>query len=250
MKILTEEETKWKGIDHYYGLKRYFNKPPINDWYEKIYRHPDKIGYVSAMLKKWAPSSPEQAYEMYLESGLKDTENEGRDRGRTKDELETLAIEWKAKSNSSRPLSEFYDALVLHAVVETYFGNCMEEQARTEYERHGFKTNKTDGYDDRTNGIDFIASDGDKTFLVQIKPVAFFFGMKPDLVSDRIMMFNKEKNAKEKYGGSIFAYMIYNRDGKWLSKDGRVNFVYSELVGKDGSVIADINEMSRNAVNL
>jgi hypothetical protein len=250
MKTLTEDDIKWKGTDYYYGLKRYFNKPPINDWYEKIYRQPKSIGYVSELLKKWKPSSPELAYSMYLESGVVDADLPEEKRGRTADEIESLAIEWKEKSKGKRPVSEFYDALVLHAVVETFFGNYMEDIAAAEYEKRGYETRRTEGWEDRTLGIDFIAYKDNKTILVQVKPVSFFQGAKSDLVRDRIAAFQKENMAKEKYGTSIFAYMIYNREGKWLNNNGRMNFLYCEMVGPDGSIIADINKMNESAVSI
>lgn len=252
MKILTEEDVKWKGKEYYHGLKERFNKPEINDWYEKIYRHPQSIGYVSNFFKKHRPTSYENAYDLYTLSGILDKDEPKIYRGRTKEEIEELAIEWKEKSGSSYPLSEFYDAIVLHAVVETVYGNEMEGVAKDKYRKLGYQVEEPICEDDRKMGVDFIAKKDGKTVTVQIKPSSFFMGRKADLVKDRVEFFDKIKRAVKKYHPDIFSVMIYDkeRNKKWLTDGGRFNFRYEDLVTIDGSVIADINKMTKQGLEL
>ena len=242
MKYLNEEDTKFKGPEHYYSLKKRFNRPDINDWYEKIYRQPYSIGYVSELLKKFRPKDYENAYDMYVVSGIVDTDLPKDKRGRTKEELEELALQWKERSGVDLPLVDFYDALVLHAVVETYDGLLMEFKAMEMYEKFGFITEGTDGDTDRSCGIDFVAKKDDKTLLVQVKPISFFRGEKPDLVSDRVAVITtKHRLGLEKFPDSSYTYMIYDKEKKWLNKDGRFNFRYSELVDERGKMKVNID---------
>ena len=234
MKFLTDEDTIFKGVEHYTKLKKRFNKADLNDWYENIYRHPYSIGYVSELFKRLNPKTMEEAYDGYIVSGILDTELPKTKRGRTKEELEEMAIEWKDHAKSDIPLVDFYDALILHAVVETCLGMIMERQAEKMYQGAGFTIEETDGMDDRTLGIDFIARNGDKVFLVQVKPISFFRSDKPDLVSDRYAVWDKHKKGVEKYPNSSYAYMAYDPDGLWLCKGGRMNFRYGELIDQYG----------------
>ena len=239
MKILTEEDVKFKSLEHYMGLKKRFNRPDINQKYENVYRHPSSIGFVSEFFKKNKPTSLENAYDLYTNSGILDIGLPNDKRGRSKEELEDIAIEWQKSTVPEIPLVDFYDAIVLHAVIETCLGNIMEQEARRIYEEHGYKTEETAGNDDRTLGIDFIAYNEVNRFLVQVKPESFFVGEKPDLVRDRKAVWEKQRKGVSAYGGS-YTYMIYAKDGKWINSDGRINFRYSELVDENGHIKANI----------
>lgn len=245
MKILTDEDTKFKGLERYLSLKNRFNKPDINQRYEDIYRQPYSIGFVSKFFKKHKPTSLENAYDLYTISGILDSDMPKTDRGRTKEEIEEMAIEWQKCTVPEIPLVDYYDAIVLHAVIETCFGNIMEREARGIYEEHGYRTMETSGDDDRRLGIDFIAYNEKKRFLVQVKPDSFFRGEKSDLVSDRYWAWKKHDDGIAVYGGS-YAYMIYTKDGKWISKDGRMNFRYSELVDKNGHMKVNIDDYGKS----
>lgn len=240
MKYLSDDDVKFKSLERYLSLKKRFNKPDINDWYEKTYRHAKSIGYVSQFFKKNKPSSFENAYDLYTLSGFLDTGLPKEERGRTKEELEELADRWKADCGVDLPLVDFYDALVLHAVVETCFGIIMEKKAQEAYQCFGFVTTETSGDDDSGCGIDFIAEKDDNTILVQVKPISFFLGRKEDLRKDRWVVWLKHERGLEKFPGATYAYMIYDNDGKWLKKDGKFNHHYEELVNKNGEVIANI----------
>ena len=249
MKILTEEDVKFKGKEHYYSLKRYFNKPSINDWYEKIYRSAKCIGYVSSLLKKFAPSSAEEAYEKYINSGINDKDKPLIDRGRDYEELEDMAIQWKSLSGSDRPLVDFYDAIILHAVVETYYGNNKESAVSNAFNHFGFDITNTKGQEDSTFGIDLVAKKDENTFLIQVKPKSFFYGMKEDLVKDRAKVWGMQEKGKKKYGPNAwYIYIIYDGDtGKWvMNKKGKCTFRYEELVDRDGRVIVDMNKLCEN----
>lgn len=241
LKELTDEDVKFKEIKRYTDLKRRFNKRDINDWYEKTYRHPQSIGSVSNFFKQLNPKTLEEAYDGYILSGILDTDKKPEDRGRTTEELEALAMAWKKDCGVDLPLVDFYDALVLHAVIETCLGMIKEREAQSAYTSSNFTIKETDGYDDRTCGIDFIADDGKKKFLVQVKPDSFFRGKKKDLVQDRIMAWTKHELGKKKYPGASYTYMVYDRSGKWLKRNGRFNFRYWELMGKNGLPVVDID---------
>ena len=241
MEILSERDIEFKGIEHYVSLKKRFNRPDLNNWYEAIYRHPNSIGYVSELFKKINPKTMEEAYNAYLLSAVQDKDLPLAKRGRSAEELETLAIDWKTRSKSDLPLADFYDAIVLHAVVETCLGMIKEREAEEMYERAGYDIEETDGNDDRTLGIDFIARNEDKIFLVQVKPISFFRGEKLDLVSDRRIVWNKHEKGMEKYPSASYTYMIYDPSGLWLSKDGRKNFRYGELIDQYGRPIVSVD---------
>ena len=244
MRFLTEEDTKFKDIEHYMNLKKRFNRPDINDWYEKIYRKAYSIGYVSEFFKKVKPTSFENAYDHYILSGFLDTGLPKEKRGRTKEELEQLAIEWKDRCGIDLPLVDFYDTLVLHAVIETCFGMMMEKEAQEAYKHFGFDVTETEGEEDSGLAVDFIARKGEQTILVQVKPVSFFLGSKPDLVSDRKLVWRKQKAGLEKYPSSMYAYMVYDKDGKWAKKDGKFNLIYGDLIDKDGLLKDEIYGMN------
>ena len=243
MKVLTEEDIKWKGKEYYESLKPKFNRGKINALYEKTYRQPYSIGYVSKLFRRLKPCSYEDGYNKYLKSGYDEINQERKFRGRTVDELEDLAIKWKEESHSRMPVSMFYDALILHAVVETVYGNIMEGRAEEIYRRHGFEIIESSEEDDRNGGIDFIAKKGEQTLLVQVKPHTFFYN-KEDIRKDRVSMYHKMEYGIEKYPGATYAIMIYNKKEEWLSKDGRFNFRYSELTDINGISLVNVDEMT------
>ena len=249
MTILTEEDVKFKGKEHYYSLKYDFNRPYINDWYEKIYRSSKCIGYVSSLLKKFAPSSVEEAYEKYISSGINEKDRPLTERGRDYDELEQLAIQWKNLSGSERPVVDFYDALILHAVVETYFGNNKEGAVASAFNHFGYDTTNTKGEEDSQFGIDLVAKKGDDILLIQVKPKSFFYPTKKkDLLDDRAKVWDMQKKGKAKYGSHArYIYIIYDSDtGKWVCNGGgKCTFRYEDLVDKYGNAIVDMKELSK-----
>lgn len=242
MKYLTDEDTRFKGKEHYDKLKKRFNKRDINVWYEDIYRHPSSIGFVSTFFKNADPKTLEQAYDMYILSGILDRDLPKENRGRTKEEIEEMAIDWKEKCGVDFPLVDFYDALILHAVIETCFGMIMERRAEDAYRLKGFTIEETDGYTDRNCGIDFVARKGEKTFLVQVKPISFFRGKGEKLTDDRkVVIHSKHKAGLSLFPNASYAYMIYDSDEKWINLDGRFNFRYDEFVNNDGSMKVNID---------
>ena len=244
MKILTDEDTKFKGLDRYVGLKKRFNQEDINCWYEEIYRQPYSIGFVSQFFKKINPKTLEEAYDNYTLSGILDTDLPRTERGRTKAEIEEMAIEWKERCKSDLPLVDFYDALVLHAVVETCMGMIMERVAQDAYRANGYEISETDGNDDRSCGIDFIARNDENTILVQVKPISYFRKTLKNvgqLQSDRYRVWGEQERGKKKYPGATYAYMIYDPSGNWLKKDGHFNFRFWELIDKYGNPIINID---------
>lgn len=248
MKILTEEDVKFKGSERYYSLKRDFNNIScLNILYNIHFKPSKKIGYVSELLKRLGPTTVEEAYEKYIESGNNERHLPLQERGRTYDELEEMAIKWKEMSHVDKPLVDFYDALVLHAVVETFDGNGMENIVRDAFIAAGFKTRRTNGKEDAEYGIDVVAEKGDQKFLVQVKPKTFYYPA-PDndtLLDDRKSMWEKEVKGKEAFGQDfIYQYYIYDKpkfgNSGWIinKKTGNCAFVYTDLVKKDSSDVA------------
>lgn len=253
MKILTEEDVKFKGDEHYYSLKRYFNRKFIIDWYEEKFRPAKSIGYVMQLMERFAPTSSEEAYRLYIESGFNEKDRELEDRGRDYDEIEEMAIEWKTLTNDSHPLVDFYDTLVLHAVIETYDGYIKEKAVKDALLTNGYEVSKPSGKDDSELGIDLIAKKNIDTFLIQVKPHSFFYRTKKgDLIKDRKRVWRAQEKGLKEYGPRAwYRYYIYDNNTKmWvLNKDGKCGFAYEDLVDKNGNVLVNISEMCKHEVD-
>lgn len=246
MKILTEEQVKFKDVKHYYSLKNRFPRGSVEyNRYEDKYRGPRSIGFVSALFKRLRPQTYEEAFEMYINSGKNEKHRLITERGRDYDELEALAIEWKDWSHSNFPLVDFYDTLVLHAVIETFDGLRKEEEVYKAFQGLGYDVTYTEGKLDSDLGVDIVASKGDKKYLVQVKVMSYFFGKTPRLPKDRAHVCSEEaKEGRKKAFGedAIFVWYIYDgRTGLWAENDdGTSAFSLEELMNPDGTISNNI----------
>ena len=244
MKLLTEDDVVFKSPEYYYSMKKKFNYGKLGEWYEKIGRTSRSIGYVSALLKRLHPQSHREAYEMYIESGKNEKDKGLDNRGRDYDELEALAMQWRSYSNTHYQLVEYYDALVLHAVIETFDGLRKEEIVFNGFLKYGFDTSYTEGSTDSTCGVDIIAKKNGKTFLVQVKTLSYFYGHTPKLESDRRMIFTAEPKRREIFGpDAVFVWYIYDPGtDMWMeNRYGKGYFRTQELMNENGSVVNDID---------
>lgn len=250
MKYLTDEDVKFKGEAHYNALKQKFNSDVISELYEKKLKFGESIGYVSALMKKFAPTSLEQAYDSYIVSGIIDSDLPRTQRGRTAEELEELAIEWHDYyGKGDIPLVEFYDALVLHAIVETYVGYSFEAEAKRMLDENGFETSWASDYDDGKYAVDIIANKDGRRYFIQVKPVSFFVSNRGHTTRDRRRIIEAMVNAVHDFGDITYKYLIYDKNTKmWLvnEKDGRCAFDYSTLVGLNGEPLSDIKKLTIN----
>ena len=250
---LNEEDVKFKGVDHYYNLKQLFNRDDVTYMYENKYKFGNSIGYVSALMKRLNPSSVENAYELYLRSGEEDTYLPPTKRGRSANELEKLAIEWMNEyGKGDIPLDKFYDALVLHAVVETYDGFKYEKMAKDMLDDCGFETDWSDDAADGKYFVDIIAKKDGVTYFIQVKPLSFFTASREHTRRDRVKAFNCMRQAKQDFGNIVYKYLIYDKySGLWVvnENDGRCAFDYDALVAADGTFIGNKNRMIANETN-
>ena len=253
MRFLTEEDIKFKGVEYYYKLKPKFNRDGISHLYETKLKFGSSIGYVAALMKRLDPSSAEDAYNLYFASGRGDKHLGPYNRGRDENEFEDLALEWQAASGRDDiPLVEFFDALALHAIIETYDGFKYEKQAKDLLDASGFKTRWPEKDEDGKYFVDIIAEKDGVLYFIQIKPKSFFSSTLGHTTSDRISAFGKMKAAKKDFGNNIiYKYLIYDKDtGMWIvnEKNGRCAFDYEELVADDGrgTFLGDIKKMVLN----
>lgn len=252
MKILTDDEARFKGVEHYRRMKHRFNQNDVNTAYNRKYKLPEYIGYCMRIFERLAPVSYEDAFEKYTESGY-DTAFNSYERGRTKDEIESIAITWMAECPDSKlELVDFYDAMVLHAIVETYDGYMREKQVKDSLVGAGAKIDTVSGDEDVKMAIDVKAELNGNTFLIQVKPISFFAGNhNKSLNEDRAALKRKESRAREKYGkNTYFRYLIYDSwgNGEWVvnEKKNKCSFSYDELLDEFGRPKVNVDELLKN----
>lgn len=245
LKILTEEDVKFKGLSHYLKLKRTMNREPYSKPWATKYQARPSIGSCMYLCKELKPTSYEDFYNKYVASGrewsYKDTAGRKSTlRGRTYDELEEIAIRWKEDCPGSKyPLSTFYDAIILHAIIETFMGNKMEMDARDKLHENGFVTEDVTDDEDAKMGIDFKVYKGNELkFLMQVKPLRFFISTNRDTHNDRRNVYNKQADGNRLYPNVPYKYLIYDTlDAQWIYNPvtNRCLFDYDELVSRTGS---------------
>ena len=255
MEFLTENDVKFKGEEHYNKLKSVFNRDDVSVLYEKELKWGNSIGYVCNLMKRLNPSSVEEAYSMYLESGRNEKNISQTLRGRDENELEQLAIRWmNYYGKGDIPLVDFYDALVLHAVVETYVGFKFEKEAKDKLTDAGYDTAWANADEDGKYCVDIVAKNELSTIFIQIKPVSFFTALRQHTKNDRVKMWRAMDAAKRDFGESlIYKFLIYDKKtGKWVfnEKSGRCAFDYGELVDRDGNYIGPASITSNETEKL
>ena len=255
MEILSEADVRFKGVEHYNSLKSIFNRDDISVLYEKELKYGSNIGYVSNLMKRLNPSSYKDAYDLYIESGRNEKNMPPTKRGRDENELEALAKRWMDfYGKGDIPLSDFYDALVLHAIIETYDGFRFEKEAKDKLSEAGYETSWATASEDGKYGVDIVARNELSTILIQIKPVSFFLSRRMHTKSDRAKMWIHMNAAKNDFGESlIYKFLIYDgKTGMWVfnEKSGRCAFDYDELVDIGGNYIGPASITSNETEKL
>lgn len=236
MLFLTKDDVKWKGIEHYVSLKKKWNDDKYGKHWQRKYSGKPSVGAMVWLCDTWKPNSYEEFYEMYI------TRYDGSDRlhrGRSLEELEEIAYNWQKDSNDfETPLSEYFDAIILHTVVETYVGTDFEKKAVKCLEEHGFEAIHGTDEEDSLMNIDYkIYKDNELKYFLQVKPISFIVSDRAHTFKDRVNAFEKHSIGNEKYPGIPYYYLIY--DGyrnKWVYNPDkkRCLFKYEELVRKNG----------------
>lgn len=250
MQYLTEDDIKFKSIEHYNSLKAYFNRNDVSKPYEDKYKWASSIGYVSGLMKRLKPTSLEDAYRQYLESGRNEKHLNPVSRGRDENELEAIAKKWRDENGLyERPLVDYYDALVLHAVVETYEGYKYEQPVMDALMGAGFDAEWPDKGDDGKYAVDIIVKKHGCRIHVQVKPLSFFTGMKDHTKNDRVGIWDKMKAARKKFGDVIYRFVVYDKQtGLWVinENEGRCSFNYGDLVDDRGKFLKNGREMEKH----
>jgi hypothetical protein len=236
VKFLTEDDVKWKGLQYYNSLKSKWNNDKYGESWQKKYAGKPSVGAMVYLCETWKPESYEDFFNMYI------SRHEGNDRvhrGRSLEELEEIAINWQNDSKDfETPLSEYFDAIILHTVVETYVGSDFEKRAVKCLEENGFKAIHGTDEEDSSMNIDYkIYKDNVLKFFLQVKPISFVVSDRIHTFRDRVNAFEKHDVGNKKYPGVPYYYLIY--DGykcKWIYNPDkkRCLFKYEELVRKNG----------------
>lgn len=240
LKELNEDDIKFKDPDHYINLKKKWNKDLYGETWRKLFSGRPQIGACMWLCDKLKPTSFDDFYEKYIDSGKNDKFVNKIHRGRTTEELEDIAIRWRNVCNDfNTPLSEYYDAIVLHAIIETYMGRHFETKAIENLKENGYDVEHGDEYEDEYMNIDLkIYKDNKLLAFLQVKPLSFITSNKGHTKKDRIEVFKKHKFGHEKYPNIPYKYLLYDsKTQKWVynAKEGRNLFNYEDLVDINGN---------------
>lgn len=244
MRFLNREDIRWKGLDYYVSLKKKWNKDLYGIHWQRKYQHKPSIGAMVHLCNEWEPESYEHFYELYLRDGIK-TFGEDIDpkyRGRTPNEIEDIAIRWRDDTGDfDTPLSEYFDAIILHTIVETYVGIDFEKRAIECLENNGYQIVHGTDEEDSAMNIDFkVYKDGKLMFFIQVKPISFIVSDRIHTFKDRMNVFEKHVKGNERYPGVPYFYLIYDPyTNMWVynEQQQRSLFRYDELVKRDGSPV-------------
>ena len=257
MKILNENDVKFKDLSTYLDLKGPMNREPYSIIWRNKYSGRPSVGSCMWLCKHLNPSTYEDFFNKYVESGIKDVWKDrygkkSSGRGRTLDELEEIAINWRADCGNPPDLDlcTFFDAVVLHVIIETFMGKDKELEARDILEGNGFITEDGTDEEDTEMNIDFkVYKDGELKYLMQVKPVSFITSSNRDTKNDRIEAFKKHENGHKKYPGIPYYYLVYDAsNGLWIVNEdkGRCLFEYEELVDNFGNPIQSRYKLTKN----
>lgn len=257
MKFLNEEETKFKEISAYLSLKGPINREPYSILWRNKYSGRPSVGSCMWLCKELRPTSYQDFFNKYVESGNKDAWKDERGkksykRGRTLEELEEIAINWRNDCGNppEMGLNTFFDAVVLHVIIETFMGKEKEFEARRMLEECGFVTEDATDNEDTEMNIDFkVYKDGELKYLMQVKPVSFITSNNNDTRDDRMEAFRKHECGHKKYPNIPYYYLVYDAsNGLWIinKEKGRCLFEYGELVNPFGRPVKTKNELIKN----
>lgn len=194
------EEYRFKSIFDYHKIKQLYNIEPLTVIWRKEGAPSTKIGKCVECYKKWFPTIMESihnrfSYEDFGKYYFKNCKSY-EEIVKLAEHLQTLFTEHKNvfldKKDEILNLDNIIDLIVLHAVVETFFGTSIENRVANYIKEKGRQIIKDENLD-RTYGIDLLVESKNKGKFVgiQIKPISFFIGKKQDLIEDREKVFEQ-----------------------------------------------------------
>ena len=121
-----------------------------------------------------------------------------------------------------------------------------EEEVFKAFQDLGYDVAYTEGRLDSELGVDIVAKKDDKTYLVQVKVMSYFFGHTPQLPKDREHVCSKtvKQKREETFGkDATFVWYIYNSNtNSWAeNEDGTSAFSIDELMNSDGTISENIS---------
>lgn len=230
MKILTEDEIKWKGYEHYEKEKIILNQSKYAVPWRNIFSKRNISGPCMKTCSRLKPINEEDFYDRAYTVCDK----------LSKENMENIAIKWREYCGEEEiPLSTFYDVVVCHNIVETFRGKSTELMVANMLRESGFDIIPITDDDDSKRGIDIFAVKDDKKVFIQVKVISYLFGNKPDLVSDRSKVFTQYiPNQKELYGDGIPYYWIFydykTKEWIWNPETNSFKWDIEKLLNKDG----------------
>lgn len=257
MKYLNDDVGKWKGIETYLNAKKELSGQIYSMKWRNRYSSRKSVGSCVYLCDKWKPTSYEDFYLKYLESGEKDVGNDLKERGRTADEIEDIAVKWRNDCQEQViPLETFFYGVIVHVIVETFQGQKHENDVVNQLEKSGFKVLHGDYNEDALMNIDlkvYEKGESSPKFLLQIKPIRFITSYRGDVILDKLNAFKKNALALQKYPNSKMFYLVYdNSTDNWIIniKKNRCAFEYDELVDMAGKPVISEAKLKNNETNV
>lgn len=213
----------------------YMTKDHNYQWYKINNR--TEIGDMMYLLTKYKPTSIEDFYNKYTNDTIDD--GNPQHRGRTLDEIEKIAIKYKALSGDDIPLDTYIKNILWHTVVQTWDGYSRECDLQAYGALRGYELRKTNNEDDATLGVDFEVRVKDKLkCFIQLKPETFIKGnSNKSLINDRRLAILKQDKVKQIYDVPTY-YVFYKNDNTYLSTDSnKICWQLEKLVNTDGTLI-------------
>lgn len=240
VKYLNEEVGKWQGTTKYLEAKRLLSDPKNSSVWRNKYASRRSVGSCVYLCDMFQPTSYQDFYEKYIQSGEDDSTTDVRFKGRTLDEIEEIAKKWHDDvGDGVHSLETYFYGVIVHVIIETFQGAAHEQAAMNQLQKAGFKVSKGTDDEDALMNIDIKVSDkdGNLKYLLQVKPLSFITSYRSDTVLDKINAFEKEKMAKIAYPSVQLFYLLYDAaTDKWIFNvdKGRCTFAYEELVKPNG----------------
>lgn len=230
------EEYRFKSIFDYYKIKQLYNIEPLTMIWHDEGAPVSKTGKCVECYNNWFPTLKESVYNKfsYEDFGKYYFKN-----CKPYEEIVEVAkllqslfaeheSEFLDKKDEILNLDNIIDLIVLHSVIETFFGTTIENRVANYIKEKGRQVIKDENLD-RTYGIDLLVESKDKGKFVgiQIKPISFFIGKKQDLVEDRQKAFEKfNKLRAERPDIEQLFFVIYKKEGngmvKYLDNNGNI----------------------------
>jgi hypothetical protein len=257
---------KLKPISYYNKNKIFFNEHYNKEW--KQIAGPPYIGYTSYLFQQffeeWNNSNEREPtvndfaeYYVSHTNPIKSYEVRREDSkyyGRSENELLLLAMHYQKKCNNyDVPLEKYYDDVICHTIVETFFGQIWEAKLILEYKKRGFTIEQKSGKWDNHYGVDIIVKSGNEIKdYVQCKPVTTFLGrFNESLIEDRKNFYKKEKQKKEeclRCGLPYFPtkFVLYDKKREsWCSLPGRRGLYIEDLTDTNGIPLHEYSDFVR-----